>query len=145
MPAESIQAILPEFRSTEAYIRDAVLAQKLVIDPPKLIVAAGEAFDDQGGVALRFLQNCATVACYYKVVDDSNAATAPSNPSAIDFHGVMNACTVQDDGTGGQMDCSRFKGRILVAGVGGGAVRLATFQGRGPEMGMESLQENPTK
>jgi len=142
MPAISPQAILPEFRDLAALIRDQVIAQKLVIDAPRLVIAAGEAFDDQEGVCLRVLQNCGTTACYYLVYDDKDPVTPPTNPSAGNFHGILAGGSAQDDGLGSILDCSRFKGRILVAPVSGG-VRLATFQARGPEMGMVEGINNP--
>lgn len=146
MPANSPQAILPEYRSVDALIRDQVIAQKLIIDPPKLIEAAGEAFDDAEGVCIRVLQNCGTTACYYKVVDDKDfsAAAPATNPSAAakDWHGIIAGGSAQDDGLGSIVDFSRFKGRILVAAVSGG-VRLATFQARGPESGMVEGINNP--
>lgn len=97
--------------------------ESLNVDPPRLVTADGEVFDNSPA-ALRFIQNCGTNGVKYLVSIDEDCAEDL-------FHGILPGGVDQDDGKGGQLNCSRFKGRITILGVGG-SPRVATFRGRMP-------------
>jgi hypothetical protein len=135
---QSPQAVLPETRTWPQYLRDAVRAQKLIVDPARIISEAGIAFEKEDDVAIRTLQNLGDTPVYYLIVEsvddgNMNPADEASNPSANNNHGVLAACAITDDGLGTLLDLSRFVGKVLVAavsGVGSGNIKLATFQAR---------------
>lgn len=124
MPVETIQAQVPSVRSSRQLLLDAIRAQDLIVESPKIVTAAGIALADENGVAVRTLQNVGTVAVFY-VLDPTN------NPSFNNMHGVLAAGTSNNDGTGGFVDLSRFRGTVRVGPAdGSSAIRVATFQAK---------------
>jgi hypothetical protein len=120
--SNSPQAGLPTKRS--AYqILDALGTpqQSSGILPPLLVVANGQALDKASGTHFRILQNCGTVPVKF-LIDNDNNCTADM------FHGVLAACTVQDDGTGGIINFDKVGDRVSIIGVGGNP-RVSVFVG----------------
>jgi len=108
-----------EQRSDHYLLRDLVMGQTLLVEDPHMVVADGLVFDGAKRAAIRTLENSGTNAVYWRV----NGV-----PAAGSFHGVLKACTTQDDGTGGFIDLSRFRGSIYLASVDGAAFRVTAFQ-----------------
>lgn len=123
----SPQAKLPT-RATERQLLQRI-TQPLVstgILGPRLIEADGEALPQQKATVFRVLQNCGTVPVKYLVDNNSNCTDA-------NFHGVLAACTAQDDGLGSIIDFSKVTDRITIKGVGSTTPRVCTFVGVTPE------------
>ncbi len=91
---------------------------------PALIVANGECLSRQNGTMFRVVQNCGTVPVKF-LIDNANDCTADN------FHGVLNACVSQDDGTGGIINFNSVTDRVSILGVGG-TPRVCTFIGTTP-------------
>lgn len=102
------QASIPERKTPASFIRDSVLAGRYQTNGG-LWTQNGEIFPDEDNVAFRQIQNCGTVPVKVMVNDAASAAL---------FCGVLAACAAQDDGTGGVMDCSKFRGSISIIGIG---------------------------
>jgi hypothetical protein len=139
MPAENIplggQAALPNYRDKVTMIKDNLIAQKLSVLPPRLVVlnsveAANlptrPALDAKKGVAIRKLQNCGTRSVKWAI---------GMVPTADVFHGILAACNVADDGLGSVQDFSNIVGAIYVFDIGGNP-RLATYEALAPEAGI---------
>jgi len=76
-------------------------------------------------MAFRVIQNCGTVPVKF-LVDNVNNATA------LNFHGVLAACTAIDDGTGSVQSFGITGDRVSIFGVGGNP-RVCIFEGISPE------------
>lgn len=125
MPAiPSPQAQLPVFRTWDENIRSLVMAQKLDILPPELFTGSGAEtiFQDENGVALRFLQNCGTNAIYVAI---------GSAASSTNFHFILAGGSAADDGLGSIVDVSKYKGSVSIYSAA--AHRVAKFQANAPE------------
>ena len=114
------QANVPSLRSSWQLLNDLVSAQDLLIHPPRILIANGEAFPKNKDMVLRSLQNLGTDVIYWYV------APAPDNASTVNFHGVLAAGDAEDDGKGGIVDLSRFQGRVSIYCTG--TPRVATFE-----------------
>lgn len=133
----SLQAQLPGNRSHKSLALAAVMAQKLNVSPPRIVVAnsvidsAGKgtlpALEDKGGVAIRSLHNVGTLPVVWAV---------GNVPTAGNYHGVLAPGLASDDGLGSYKDFSNFKGAVFVLGIGGNP-RLATFEALAPESEFE--------
>lgn len=88
---------------------------------PNLIVANGVALLKQSKTLFRQIQNCGTVPVKY-LVDNDNLCTDQN------FHGILAACTAQDDGLGSIINFSKVMDRVTILGVGGNP-RVCTFIG----------------
>lgn len=108
-----------EQRSPYHLLRDLVIAQRLLVEDPKMKFVAGLILSGDKRAAIRTIENCGTVAVYWRCNGDASAAS---------FHGVLKACTLDDDGTGGFVDLSRFQGDIYVAPATGSAIRVTAFE-----------------
>jgi len=93
---------------------------------PNIISADGEALPAQKATVFRVIQNCGTVAVKY-LVDNDNLCTEAN------FHGILAACSAQDDGLGSIVDFSKVTDRITIKGVGSTSPRVCTFVGVTPE------------
>lgn len=92
---------------------------------PNLITANGQALPRQKKTLFRQIQNCGTVPVKY-LIDNDNDCTA------LNFHGVLAACTAEDDGLGSILNLSKVSDRVTIIGVGG-TPRVCTFVGVTPE------------
>jgi hypothetical protein len=124
MAKESPQALLKNLpRTTRELLRDQIVAQKLNVLPPRLVVLTGaQVFDDKANCAIRYVQNQSDVACKLCVGD---IATADN------FHFSLPGCSATDAGDGGAIDLSRYEGKVTVFSAG--TVRLSTFEALAPE------------
>lgn len=93
---------------------------------PALIIADGVALPAQKATLFRTIQNCGTVAVKY-LVDNDNLCTD------LNFHGILAACTAEDDGLGSIVDFSKVTDRVSIKGVGSTTPRVCTFVGTTPE------------
>ena len=125
MPSASPQSTVPNRRSVSAL--DGISTQPdLRVQGPRIISANGIAFDKTKRSAFRVLQNVGVTAVKY-LVDDNGLA------SELNFHGILAAGSAEDDGLGSVVNFSVASHRVSVFGVGGGAIKLATFEGVSPE------------
>lgn len=113
-----------EQRSPYHLLRDLVVGQRLLVEDPLILVAAGVAFELRSKPALRSLENCGTIPVYWRANGTAGAGS---------FHGILKACAAQDDGTGGFVDLSRFEGTIYIAPTSGSVCRVVRFQAIAPE------------
>lgn len=123
----SPQAKLPT-RATERQLLQRI-TQPLVstgVLGPIISSADGEILPAQKATVFRVLQNCGTIAVKY-LVDNDNLCTDAN------FHGVLAACSVQDDGLGSIIDFSKVTDRISIKGVGATTPRVCAFVGVTPE------------
>lgn len=120
---ETQEANVPVRRTDFQLLRDLIVAQELFILPPALIEANGLAMDAKRFYAIRIMQNCGTVAVYWKF---------GSAPSVNSFHGIMKAGAAVDDGNGGVVDLSRARGEVYILAATGNP-RIAVLQALAPE------------
>lgn len=108
----------------DEHIKALVVAQKLDVIPPQLFTATGAetVFEDENGVAMRFLQNCGTNAVYVAI----NSVASPAN-----FHFIIAGGSVADDGLGSIVDVSKYKGSVSIYSAA--AHRVASFLAYAPE------------
>jgi len=114
-----------DIRSPYNLLRNLVEAQQLEVFDPLIVTAAspGVVSEDKRW-AIRSLENCGTNAVYWRV---------GGIPSAGSFHGILKGSVAADDGSGGFVDLSRFRGPVYLASVDGAAMRVVVFQALGPE------------
>ena len=123
MPFDSPQSRVPlDVRSGYQLVRDLTSAPDVLVNPPRILTGASTvanpAIPYQRGQAVRTLENEGTVAVYWGI---GVVPTADTN------HGVLKACTVADDGTGGFVDLSRVPGIVHIAPVTGSTCKVATM------------------
>ncbi len=91
--------------------------------PPRLIEASGLAFEKNDSTVWKFLQNCGTNVVYWA------AGVGAGDVSTTNFHGILAACTAQDDGLGSVVNLSRIPGPIYLYSVSG-VMRVAVTECR---------------
>jgi len=118
MPAESVQANIPEKITKGGLLAALSTAEELTCDPPRVIVGVDnvpqEAFPARHrkrNIVAAFIQNTGTVDVFYTF--DSTP------PDADNHHGVLAPYQ--------QLDVSKNRQQLMVNGVGG-AWRVATTQ-----------------
>lgn len=92
---------------------------------PNIVVANGQALPEQKKTLFRQIQNCGTVPVKYLISNTEDC-------TALNFHGVLAACTAEDDGLGSILNLSKVSERVTILGVGG-TPRVCTFVGVTPE------------
>ena len=118
-----IQAAVPSIaRNSTQILKDLSTPQNLLIDPSNLITADGIALLDDANVVIRGLQNVGTTAVRW-------VCDADNNPDINNFHGVLQAGDALDDGKGGSVDLSGYRGTIRIAAAAG-SPRVAPFIAR---------------
>jgi len=110
----SIQSSVPNGRRSALQLLEAAVQSQpeLVVLPPLLLTANGQALEARTGSAFRILQNCGTVPVKF-LVDPENSPTADT------FHGILAACSAVDDGLGSIVNFSQIPRRVSILGVGG--------------------------
>lgn len=125
MAYESPQStVAVEVRSNYGLLRDLASAPDALVNDPILLEAAGKAIPNVRNQAVKTIENCGTTPVYWKI---------GGLPSAGSFHGVLKACTANDDGTGGFVDLSRVPGDIWIAPTTGSTCRVVCMYARSIE------------
>lgn len=125
--ADSPQAKLPTRRDAHTLLLDAVSTQKgVVVLPPRIVAANGTALEKKNRrMAFRTIQNCGIVPVKF-LVDNVNDATA------LNFHGILAACSAEDDGLGSVQPFGITGDRVSILGVGGNP-RVCIYEAYAPE------------
>jgi len=127
MTITSPQADIAERRDNYRLMLDLLVSNKgVVVAPPLIVTANGQACARKEKISFRVIQNCGTLPVKF-LVDD--VATAPTTDM---FHGILAACTTVDDGTGGSQSFGLTGNRVTILGVGGNP-RVCIFEGYAPE------------
>ena len=128
MALTSPQANVPDRRDSFRLLQDQIMTQKgVVVFPPALITANGTALAQRPKMAFRFIQNCGTVPVKFLVSNNVS-----ESPTASVFHGVLAACSAEDDGLGSVQSFGITGDRVAILGVGGNP-RVCVFEGAAPE------------
>ena len=126
MPA-SPQAMVPTRRDARSLLLDAISTQPgVVVLPPRIVAANGVALErKKRRMAFRVIQNCGTVPVKF-LDDNENLATA------INFHGILAACSAEDDGLGSVQAFGISGNQVSIIGVGG-TPRVCIYEAYAPE------------
>lgn len=114
--------VLNGIRSTRVLLEAQVSTQNgVVLQPPRIVTANGEALPRAPKAAFRIIQNCGIVPVKY-LCDPENSCTADM------FHGILAPGNAVDDGLGSLINFTITGERVTILGVGGNP-RVCTFIG----------------
>jgi hypothetical protein len=101
-------------------LQDLAQSQELVVEPASIKTADGLVSPAAEGYVIRWLQNNGTTAV--------KVGLGPDVAEANSFHTTLAAGSADDDGTGGFIDLSWYKGDISI--YSGGANRVTVTMAR---------------
>jgi hypothetical protein len=114
--------LIPSIQRTPVQLlKDAIRPQDLFVLTPNIVILDGIAILNRAEYVIKTLHNMAIEAVYF--------TCDGSTPSSSNFHGVLAGGTAEDDGTGGYIDLSRFRGEIRIL-ASSGSPRVAVFVAR---------------
>lgn len=99
--------------------------------PPNIVIVNGPCLPRQDNTQFRSIQNCGTTAVKFLISHDPSVLCNEQN-----FHGVLSACTTQDDGFGGVVNFDKCLHAVSIYAVGGGNPRVCTLVGINAEFGV---------
>lgn len=113
-----------EMRSPYQLMQALVMGQDLLVQDPIIFTAAGLILPAKRFVSIRTLANVGTVAVMWRI---------GGTPTTDSFHGVLGAGNTANDGFGGTVDLSRFRGNVYIAPITGSTCRVVAFQAMSEE------------